>query len=299
MQLTTPSGDGLRVVVKRERGKTIEQSQQSWCEAVLLSDVSVKPDAACKDISRLSFVPMQKEILYFNPELLFAELPEEGGYPDDGAPLFSPQKGGSPSTADGYPLRTSCSSPLKRDSAESAGGNQKELSPFKGDECSGAERSGTEGVTSYPDSYEGIGYDEIVKRLEEQLGGKPEHGARNSFIFTMACNLRYICNDDPQWVASILPTYGEDAQKHRATVQNAVNRPMSRTMPETMARALRIAKMGAEKGTSHSPLGGAGGGSSPASRLARTHRTAHLAHTETDDRGRGDGSVSTAGGAPL
>ena len=270
----TPSGDGLRVVVKREKGKTIEQCQYEWCKAMKLDAVGVKPDPACKDISRLSFAPMQQEILYFNPSLLFGELPEASDYPDGS--LFSGVAGvqTNASTMDnGYPLRTSCSSPLKGDSAESAGGaasksNQKELSPFKGRseafgglpkwqavpsegsavpcateadrERNGAKANGAEGVTEYPTSYEGVEYATIVARLEEQLGGRPEHGARNSFIFTMACNLRYICNDDAAWIAAILPTYGEDPQKHHATIASAVNRPMSRTMPETMARALRI-----------------------------------------------------------
>ena len=62
----------------------------------------------------------------------------------------------------------------------------------------------------------------------------------------MACNLRYICNDDAQWVASILPTYGEEPQKHRQTIQSAINRPMSRTMPDTLARALNVCKMCSE-----------------------------------------------------
>jgi hypothetical protein len=87
-----------------------------------------------------------------------------------------------------------------------------------------------------------VEYSEIISRLEEQLGGRPEHGARNSFIFTMACNLRYVCNDDAAWIASILPTYGEEPQKHRMTIQSAVNRPMSREMPETLKRALRVAQ---------------------------------------------------------
>ena len=249
----TPSGDGLRVVVKRTKGTTIEQEQYEWCKAMKLDAIGIKPDAACKDISRLSFAPMQSEVLYYNPSLLFGELPEAGEYPD--GTLFSGVAGvrsagvqtNASTMSGGYPLRTSCSSPLKGDSAESTGStengsNQKELSPFKGDERNGAGRNGAEGVTEYPTSYEGMEYTEIVQRLEEQLGGRPEHGARNSFIFTMACNLRYICNDDPAWIASILPTYGEDPQKHRATVQSAVNRPMSRTMPETLARALRVAQ---------------------------------------------------------
>ena len=93
---------------------------------------------------------------------------------------------------------------------------------------------------TFDTEYRGIPYKEIVKRLEAQLGGAPSRGARNSFIFAMACNLRYICNDDAAWVASILPTYGEEPQKHRQTIQSAINRPMSRNMPETLARALAV-----------------------------------------------------------
>ena len=205
----TPSGDGLRLVVTRDKGKTIVEGQYHWVQEVLpWLGVSVKCDDVCKDISRLSFAPMQSEVLYYNPSLLFAELPEASDYPDGRAPLFSPQKGDD--------LRPSVSE-----------------SPLLGRGVGEAE-------------YRGVPYSEIVKRLEEQLGGRPEHGARNSFIFSMACNLRYVCNDDAAWIASILPTYGEDPQKHRTTIQSAINRPMSKTMPDTMARALNVAKMCSE-----------------------------------------------------
>ena len=54
-----------------------------------------------------------------------------------------------------YPLRTSCSSPLKRDSAESTENktNQKELSPFKGDERSVMKWSEAEGVKLRAEQY--------------------------------------------------------------------------------------------------------------------------------------------------
>ena len=240
----TPSGDGLRVVLKRTKDTTIEHDQWAWCE---LMKLDVKPDAACKDISRLSFAPMQKEILYYNPSLLFAELPEASDYPD----------GSLWGGAAGHPLRTACSSPSKRDNAESAEGVTEKNCPSETGgraECSvdETERRG------YEEVYDGIAYADIVARLEEQLGGKPERGARNSFIFTMACNLRYICNDDAAWIASILPTYGEDAQKHRQTIQSAINRPMSREMPETLKRALGVAKLCADSGqqtTDNGPSG--------------------------------------------
>ena len=194
----TPSGDGLRVVLKRTQDTTIEHDQWAWCE---LMKLDAKPDPACKDISRLSFAPMQKEILYYNPSLLFAELPEASDYPNND--FF----GQSLAVASGEVAAPTLQSEAREE---------------------------------YDTEYNGVPYSEIVARLEDQLGGKPERGARNSFIFTMACNLRYICDDNAVWVASILPTYGEDAQKHRQTIQSAINRPMSREMPATLARALKV-----------------------------------------------------------
>ena len=236
----TPSGDGLRLVVTRDKGKSIAECQYHWVSEVLpWLGVNAKCDDVCKDISRLSFAPMQSEVLYYNPSLLFAELPEAEDYPDDKAPLWTPSN---------LPLYGEALQPSRTTIQE----NTPEALPIEGEMPEGQRGS-------WGDLFNGIPYAEIVKRLEEQLGGRPEHGARNSFIFTMACNLRYICNDDAAWIAAILPTYGEDAQKHRTTIQSAVNRPMSRTMPDTMARALRIAKLGAEGDTKSSPSGGVEG----------------------------------------
>ena len=219
----TPSGDGLRVVMERTKGQTIEQDQMRWAELI-----AIKVDGVCKDISRLSFAPMQSEVLYYNPSLLFAELPEAKDYPD--GTIFSgvSSRDGVIPSEERDLAQGLCQGTL-RDSSHSLGMTE------------------TDGA-SYDTEYRGVPYSEIVKRLEEQLGGRPEHGARNSFIFSMACNLRYICNDDASWIAAILPTYGEDAQKHRTTIQSAVNRPMSREMPETLKRALGVAKACADNG---------------------------------------------------
>ena len=161
----TPSGDGLRVVLRRTKDTPIDHNQWAWCKMMALD---VAPDPACKDISRLSFAPMHKEILYYNPSLLFAELPDAKDYPD-GSIFQQPLAVASPAEV---------AAPIAQGEAPA----------------------------EYDTEYRGVPYSEIVSRLEEQLGGRPEHGARNSFIFSMACNLRYICNDDAAWIAAILPT---------------------------------------------------------------------------------------------
>ena len=66
---------------------------------------------------------------------------------------------------------------------------------------------------NYPQDYDGIPYSLLVECLADQLGGVPVHGSRNNFLFSMACHLRYVCNDDPRWIRQVLPTYGEDSER--------------------------------------------------------------------------------------
>ena len=94
----------------------------------------------------------------------------------------------------------------------------------------------------YEDNFEGISYPNIVHSLEDVLGGAPAHGARNNFIYTMSCYMRYVCNDDPAWIAQVLPRYGEDEQKFLATVRSVCNRPQNMDFPDVIKRALKLAR---------------------------------------------------------
>ena len=94
----------------------------------------------------------------------------------------------------------------------------------------------------YEDNFNGIPYPQIVRAMEELLGGVPAQGARNNFIFAITCNLRYVCNDDPQWIAQVLPRYGEEEQKFLSTVRSACNRPQTKSMPDIVTRAIELAR---------------------------------------------------------
>lgn len=96
--------------------------------------------------------------------------------------------------------------------------------------------------TIYENEYDGIPYYNIVNQLEMLMGGKPEHGSRNNFIFAMACYLRYICNDDADWIMQILPTYGENKVKYMATIRSACLRSQNKVMPTIMRRAIKLAR---------------------------------------------------------
>ena len=94
----------------------------------------------------------------------------------------------------------------------------------------------------FPQTYENIPYKDIIEVLEEQMGGRPDIGSRNNFIFSMACHLRYICDDTPEWIAQVLPTYGEERDKFEATVRSACNRIQTKQMPRIMKRTLAVCK---------------------------------------------------------
>lgn len=95
----------------------------------------------------------------------------------------------------------------------------------------------------YEETYDGIPYYNIVSQLETLMGGKPQHGSRNNFIFAMTCYLRYITNDDPDWIASMLPTYGEDKLKWRRTIDSACQRSQNKVMPTILRRAIDLARL--------------------------------------------------------
>ncbi|MCQ2332218.1 MAG: hypothetical protein MJZ95_03315, partial [Paludibacteraceae bacterium] len=95
----------------------------------------------------------------------------------------------------------------------------------------------------YEETYKGVPYTAIVDALETLYGGKPEHGNRNTQIFSMACMLRSICNDDPMWIAKILPTYGENEQRWMATIKSACSRNQVRNIPNLMLKAIEMARV--------------------------------------------------------
>ena len=175
---------------------------QAWM-AEQLGDAQY--DACVKDFARCSFVVPREYILYLNEEGLFAEnLPSREG---EGGVLEYTRASNKVDEVDGYHTPPTPSQ---------------------------------EG--SYPDTFEDIPYESIVEVLEEQMGGEPEHGSRNNFIFSMACHLRYVCNDDATWISQILPTYGEARDKWLASIRSACNRNQTKKMPRIMKRTLAICK---------------------------------------------------------
>jgi hypothetical protein len=65
----TPSGQSLRLVVKRKIGRTIPHEQLWWDEVA-----GIKCDKSCKNLGRLSFATSWDNVLNYNPVLLFTPI---------------------------------------------------------------------------------------------------------------------------------------------------------------------------------------------------------------------------------
>ena len=193
---------GTHVLITLPEGMTPQEAQQRFS-----TDIGFVADPATKDIaSRCIYMVPKENTLFVNPQL----------WEEDPLPASpSMGRGQSPSPTNEV--------------------NTPEVLPIEGELSEGLRGS-------WEESYNGIAYSEIVATLEEQMGGAPEHGSRNNFIFSMACHLRYVCNDDPEWIASILPTYGEGREKWMTTIRSACNRNQTRQMPRIMKRTIAICK---------------------------------------------------------
>jgi len=97
-------------------------------------------------------------------------------------------------------------------------------------------------IVEYETEYKGVPYSSIVHALETLYGGVPTHGSRNSQLFSMACMLRYITDSDPNWIAQILPTYGESETRWRSTIKSACQRNQVQNMPALLIKAIDMAK---------------------------------------------------------
>ena len=221
----TPSTEGLRLIFIIPQGMTLAQAQ-AWM-AQQLGDT--KYDECVKDYARCSFL-VPREYFLTDP------------------PCTLPVREGTWCDIETINTTTPTGSEEKSEERAEEKSEEKPSYPTHytftedGIQHSLPYREGQGGSFHYPSTYQTIPYPLILEVLEEQMGGRPEHGSRNNFIFSMACHLRYICDDDPEWIAKVLPTYGESRDKWMATIRSACNRNQTKRMPRIMERTLEVCK---------------------------------------------------------
>ena len=181
----TPSGKGLRIVMKGRRGSSIEEDQK-WLADLL----GVEYDRVTKDLSRWSFVPLEKEVLMTNDELLFG-MPLEDIY-EVGEKTFVP------------------AAETKDETKGEAVADDGETDAASG---------------KFPADYHGIPYGEIVTRYIGN-GGTPVVGDRHATLVKLALDLRHITDNNVDWMMELIPTFGKTRSEKREVIRWAAAQPL-------------------------------------------------------------------------
>ena len=278
----TPSTEGLRLIFKIPKGMTLAEAQKWMSEQLEDNDY----DSCVKDLARPSFLVPEDYILYIDESKLFEVANTSLNIKEGGASESEDLKeGGASESEDLKQGSASESEDLKQGGLHRTNNRNSVASNDKGEgfdapptlERSGSERrvgavspsplrgegrgerwsppyeGGTGWLektseTQFPQEYNGIPYATLVTKLVELLGGEPQHGSRNTFIFTLACYLRYICDDNADWVKSVIPIFGEEQKRAFTTVESACARKQSHVMPGIVRKAIKLCQDELEKG---------------------------------------------------
>jgi len=220
----------LHLDIRLPIGMTIEEAQRAYTKAL-----GVDFDRDCCSPERMIYISDDESQLY-TADGWYARLSDEEvaarrkAYTDRGLSIDGRCKVSVSSPELGEARRG-----LNEGMSEGVSAAVQTTPPFGHPSYSGGERD-------YPQDYMGVPYSYIVEELADQLGGAPEHGNRNPFIFTMACHLRHICNDDPQWIKQVLPNFGEAQDRVNATIESACRRQQSQTTPTKVKNAINLAR---------------------------------------------------------
>ena len=267
----TPSTEGLRLIFTIPKGMTLAEAQKWMSEQLEDNDY----DSCVKDLARPSFLVPEDYILYIDEAKLFEVANTSLNIKEGGASESEDLKQGSASESEDLKQgglhrtnnRNSVASNNKGEGFDAPptlerSGSERRVgavspSPLRGEGRGerwsppyegGTGWLGKTSETQFPQEYNGIPYATLVTKLVELLGGEPQHGSRNTFIFTLACYLRYICDDNADWVKSVIPIFGEEQKRAFTTVESACARKQSHVMPGIVRKAIKLCQDELEKG---------------------------------------------------
>lgn len=242
----TPSLEGLRLVFVMPEGMNLAEAQK-WMSQQLGDE---EYDVCVKDLARPSFIVPEEYILFMDEARLFAEV-ETPSDADDAAPHANTHENTNHNTNENEnktekehrPESDNSSAALPAgtavEHAQSANHDRADDHHI-GNHGVDQDHGGEEKRQDFAQEYDGIPYEAITSKLVELLGGEPQHGSRNSFIFTLSCYLRYLCDDNATWIKQVIPTFGEEKKRAFTTVDSACQRKQSHRMPMIVRKAINL-----------------------------------------------------------
>lgn len=248
----TPSLEGLRLVFVMPEGMNLAEAQK-WMSQQLGDE---EYDVCVKDLARPSFIVPEEYILFIDEARLFAPLRSSSGMDErgsngDAASQANTHENTNHNTNENENKTEKEHRPESdNSSAALSAGTAVEHAQSANHDCADDHHIGNHGVDQdhggeerrqdFAQEYDGISYEAITSKLVELLGGEPQHGSRNSFIFTLSCYLRYLCDDNATWIKQVIPTFGEEKKRAFTTVDSACQRKQSHRMPMIVRKAISL-----------------------------------------------------------
>lgn len=226
----TPSYRGLRIVAQADSAiGNLADNQHA-----LAAKLGLKCDESCKDASRVSYAFPMDSILYINNNIFTYEN-------EDYDKKF------------GDVYRSGNSNPTKKNmytnsvlNSNDNGTNSNTLERMGSQTCginsrNDRERSGLSGTEpiNINTLYKGVPYKDIINEFWAQNGGEPVEGERNAKLLQLCSRLRYICDNNPQKLAQIIPTYGLSPEEVASICNNACSYKMWLRMPQDFKKVLK------------------------------------------------------------
>ena len=266
----TPSLEGLRLVFVMPEGMNLAEAQK-WMSQQLGDE---EYDVCVKDLARPSFIVPEEYILFIDEARLFAPLRSSSGMDERGSNGDAasqantsvninpnPKLNEHESEHDPKPqVATNQEHQPESDNSPAAlpAGTAVEYAQSANHDRADDHHLGNHGVDQdhggeerrqdFAQEYDGISYEAITSKLVELLGGEPQHGSRNSFIFTLSCYLRYLCDDNAAWIKQVIPTFGEEKKRAFTTVDSACQRKQSHRMPMIVRKAISLCQQEQARG---------------------------------------------------
>lgn len=200
----TPSREGLRLVLRRGQGESIEQCLSQFKQ--MLADLDGQEggslaghlDMACKDLARFSYLVPVTYFFYIDEPAVFGAEDVWGASPKEASPNPLPKEGAT--------------EPLKGEPGE------REDLP-SGDDLGGSLSYKGRSIRSWAEAY--------VERY-----GQPEPGTRHTYYYRMCANFKYITDSCQEVLLNELPTFGLSRGEREAECRHACSRPTGGSIPK-------------------------------------------------------------------
>ncbi len=195
---------GLHVEIGLPKDMTLVQVQDRFARDI---DAEAYKDKAVKDINRAIFCSPEEDVLYRCPNywepVETMEMEEYRATLASSTPLPAP-------TVTVPPAATA-------DKVETS-------------------------ADTLPITYRSIPRAQLVKGMEQQLGGAPEEGNRNNHVLRMAAFLAPVFDYNPRWLMQYIPQYGLPTMEWESAIANGCNFPKKLEFSEALKRVIALAQ---------------------------------------------------------